>query len=413
MSQLTLFEDIKKCEVKARAILVDMETSVILRYKTGSLQDLFDDTCIITHYPGSGNNWAEGHCHYGPMFENTILTSIKKAVEKCDSLHGFLLMFSTGGGTGSGLGTYILKLLEDNYPNIDRFVICVYPTGTEDVITCPYNMALATKELIKHASCVVPVENRALLDIVNRQANNKHSIDTMNFIAKCKPFQDMNSIIVNLLLNLTSGSRFSGSLNVDLNEISTNMVPFPNLQFLAAGLSPLTVSSDLVKSNKQIREEIFLQTLQKNNQLLKINVTGPKSIILGTTLIGRGDFNISDMRTYIQRLQKKTCFTSWSARAMKIGLCDVPPIGHHAAMLSLFNTTSMSTLLKNVNSQLMRLYNRKAHTHHYLQVPGFEDYFFEECSEIITNSIQSYRDIEELKPFGMPRLTPVGSDISL
>lgn len=84
-----------------------------------------------------------------------------------------------------------------------RFVICVYPTGTEDVITCPYNMALATKELIKHASCVVPVENRALLDIVNRQANNKHSVDTMNFIAKCKPFQDMNSIIVNLLLNLT------------------------------------------------------------------------------------------------------------------------------------------------------------------------------------------------------------------
>lgn len=65
------------------------------------------------------------------------------------------------------------------------------------------------------------------------------------------------------------------------------------------------------------------------------------------------------MRTYIQRLQKKTCFTSWSARAMKIGLCDVPPIGHHAAMLSLFNTTSMSTLLKTVNSQLMRLYNRK------------------------------------------------------
>lgn len=98
-----------------------METSVILRYKTGYLQDLFDDTCIITHYPGSGNNWAEGHCNYGPMFETTILTSIKKAVEKCDSLHGFLLMFSTGGGTGSGLGTYILKLLEDNYPNIDRF----------------------------------------------------------------------------------------------------------------------------------------------------------------------------------------------------------------------------------------------------------------------------------------------------
>lgn len=102
-----------------------------------------------------------------------------------------------------------------------------------------------------------------------------------------------------------------------------------------------------------------MQTLQKGNQLLKINLTGPKSIILGTTLMGRGEFNLSDMRSYVQRLQKKSCFTSWSARAMKIALCDIPPIGHHAAMLSLFNTSSMSTLLKNINGQLMKLYNRK------------------------------------------------------
>lgn len=98
-----------------------METSVILRCKTGPLKDLFDDTCIVTHYPGSGNNWAEGHCHYGPQFEDMILCSLTRAVEKCDSLHGFLLMFSAGGGTGSGLGTYILKLVEDHFPNIDRW----------------------------------------------------------------------------------------------------------------------------------------------------------------------------------------------------------------------------------------------------------------------------------------------------
>lgn len=30
-------------------------------------------------------------------------------------------MFSAGGGTGSGLGTYILKLVEDHFPNIDRW----------------------------------------------------------------------------------------------------------------------------------------------------------------------------------------------------------------------------------------------------------------------------------------------------
>lgn len=84
-----------------------------------------------------------------------------------------------------------------------RFVTCVYPIGTEDVITCPYNMTLATKFLTEHASCVFPVENRTLLEIVERQMNNKHSSDTVNYVYGCKPYQDMNTVIVNMLLHLT------------------------------------------------------------------------------------------------------------------------------------------------------------------------------------------------------------------
>lgn len=84
-----------------------------------------------------------------------------------------------------------------------RFVVCVYPTGTEDVITCPYNMLLSTNQLLEHASCVFPIENRSLLEIVNKQWNSKHSTETANFLLGCRPFQDMNSIVVNMLLHLT------------------------------------------------------------------------------------------------------------------------------------------------------------------------------------------------------------------
>ena len=40
-----------------------------------------------------------------------LTENIQNAVEKCDSLQSFFLMHSLGGGTGSGLGTYILGLL--------------------------------------------------------------------------------------------------------------------------------------------------------------------------------------------------------------------------------------------------------------------------------------------------------------
>ena len=62
---------------------------------------------------------------------------------------------------------------------------------------------------------------------------------------KEKPFDTMNNIVANLLLNLTSASRFEGSLNVDLNEISMNLVPFPRLHYLIPAISPLFASCDV------------------------------------------------------------------------------------------------------------------------------------------------------------------------
>lgn len=62
-----------------------------------------------------------------------------------------------------------------------------------------------------------------------------------------KAFDSMNGIAANMLLHLTSSVRFEGPLNVDLNEITTNLVPFPRLHFLLASLSPLAAPRDVSK----------------------------------------------------------------------------------------------------------------------------------------------------------------------
>jgi hypothetical protein len=48
-----------------------------------------------------------------------------------------------------------------------RRAAAVFPGGDEHVITSPYNSVLALRELAEHADCVLPIENEALLDIVN------------------------------------------------------------------------------------------------------------------------------------------------------------------------------------------------------------------------------------------------------
>lgn len=70
-------------------------------------------------------------------------------------------MMLLSAGTGSGLGTRVLGLLEEEFPEVCRIVTAVYPSADDDdVITSPYNSVLAMSELTEHADCVLPVENQ-------------------------------------------------------------------------------------------------------------------------------------------------------------------------------------------------------------------------------------------------------------
>ncbi|XP_044727332.1 tubulin epsilon chain-like [Chrysoperla carnea] len=393
------FSDLKQAKVKARAILIDMEEGIVNKYRTGPMRGIFSNQNIITNYPGSGNNWAEGFYEHGQKYENDILTAVQSSLEKCDSLHGFLLLFSLGGGTGSGLGTATLKLLADNYPLIDRFVCAVYPSGTEDVIIAPYNVALSTSKLIQYASCVFPVENRQLIDILNLLQNYR-SKETLRYMANCKPFQDMNSIIVNMLLHLTSGSRFPGALNLDMSDLVTNMVPYPRLHYLSTSYFPHTLAAmkSSASSNRQFLENMYNGITSHRNQLVKLTPLDKQLKLIGATIQGRGAITITDLRYVVRKLQLKGQFTPWSKTAIKLGLCSIPPTGHDYSLFGIFNTTAMQTLYENVLTQFTKLYKRKAHVHHYCKIDGFEHEQFKHCPEIIESCIEDYKSIATMTP---------------
>ena len=55
--------------LKARAVLVDMEEGVVSEVLNGHLGKYFDSTQLITDVSGSGNNWAVGHHFYGSKYK--------------------------------------------------------------------------------------------------------------------------------------------------------------------------------------------------------------------------------------------------------------------------------------------------------------------------------------------------------
>lgn len=56
-----------------------------------------------------------GYCE-GEKCHDEILEMIDREADGSDSLEGFLMTHSTAGGTGSGLGSYLLERLNDRYP---------------------------------------------------------------------------------------------------------------------------------------------------------------------------------------------------------------------------------------------------------------------------------------------------------
>ncbi|XP_062857104.1 tubulin epsilon chain isoform X3 [Trichomycterus rosablanca] len=303
--------------LKARAVLIDMEEGVLSQVLCGPLQQLFSSTQLISNSYGSGNNWAVGHHTYGSVYRDQIVDQIRRAAEQCDCLQCFFLIHSMGGGTGSGLGTSVLKLLEDEFPEVCRIVTAVYPSAEDDVITSPYNSVLAMRELTEHAQCVLPVENQSLMDIVSKiqlMSNTSRSgaaikkdctiISGKGGVSKTeKPFDAMNNIVANLLLSITSSSRFEGSLNVDLNEIAMNLVPFPRLHYLVSSLTPLYTLADVNVPTRRL-DQMFSDAFSKDHQLM--NADPRHSMYLACALMVRGNVQVSDLRRNIERL---TCIT--------------------------------------------------------------------------------------------------------
>ncbi|CAI2367923.1 unnamed protein product [Moneuplotes crassus] len=405
-------------DLKARAIVVDMECGVINnKILNGELSDIFEARQVVSDQSGAGNNWAQGHFEYGPMYEEEIMDKVRCATEKCDSLQGFVFLHSLGGGTGSGLGTYLLKSVGNEYVNNFKFSTCVFPSPeNDDVAVSPYNSMLALNCLIEYSDCVLPIENQSLFDIVKRiddldkYKKNPYGTSLNKKIAKDMAMADSkggatitdskgmghhfereNTIVAHVINNLTSSMRFEGSLNVDMNEITMNLVPYPKLHFLVSSLSPLYQLINK-KCDPRSLDQSFLDALDPNYQLVK---TDPmKSLYLACGLIVRSKtIEISQVNRGVETLQDKINMIYWNKEGFKVGICKKPPINQDYSILSLCNSTGIRGVFKALLSKFQKLYKHKAYLANYEKF-GAERDLFDECEENCAQLISNYAQLE-------------------
>ncbi|CAD0024772.1 unnamed protein product [Aureobasidium pullulans] len=124
--------------------------------------------------------------------------------------------------------------------------------------------------------------------------------------------------------SITASLRFDGSLNVDLNEFQTNLVPYPRIHFPLVAYAPVVSAAKSAHEANSV-QEITMSCFEPNNQMVKCDPRNGK--YMATCLLYRGDVVPKDVHSAVATLKTKRTiqFVDWCPTGFKIGICYQPP----------------------------------------------------------------------------------------
>jgi len=165
----------------ARAIMVDMEPRVIEECLATRRRWRYEAASCLSFEGGSGNNWAQGFVQHGPKQADALIELARRQAEACDFMEAFTIIQSAGGGTGSGLGTYLTGELGDHFPNTAKINVLVWPHQSGEIVVQNYNAILTTNHLQSFSDGVVCLFNDHARYVCLKQQHNKQpELDDLN-----------------------------------------------------------------------------------------------------------------------------------------------------------------------------------------------------------------------------------------
>ena len=343
--------------------------------QNSEIRNLFnpENVFVSKNGGGAGNNWASGY-HQGEMVLEDILDMIDREAGYSDSLEGFTLAHSIAGGTGSGMGSFILEALNDRYPKKLIQTYSVFPNQSEssDVVVQPYNSVLALKRLTLNADAVVVLDNTAL----NRIAAERLHIENPSI-------SQTNTLVSTVMAASTATLRYPGYMNNDLMGLLASLIPVPQCHFLMAGYTPLTLDAAEAAYGSVVRKTTVLDVMRRLLQPKNLMVSPharekdqDKSRYISILNIIQGDVDPSQLHQSLMRIRERklASFIEWGPASIQVALSRSSPYvksSHRVSGLMLANHTSIRHLFNRTLSQFDRMYKSGAYTQTYKGFPMF------------------------------------------
>lgn len=376
-----------------RAILIDLEPRVLHSIQSGPYKNIYnpENFFIGEHGSGAGNNWAAGYAA-GERVQEEIFDMIDREADGSDSLEGFMLLHSIAGGTGSGLGSYLLERMNDRFPKKIIQTYSVFPdTATGDVVVNPYNSLLALRRLTQNADSVVVLDNGALTRIA---ADRLHVQEPS--------FQQTNQLIATVMSASTTTLRYPGYMHNDLVGIIASLIPTPRCHFLLTAYTPFT--GDNVDQAKTVRKttvsDVMRRLLQPKNRMVSITPSKSSCYISILDII-QGEADPTDVHKSLLRIRERrmATFIPWGPASIQVALTKKSPYlqnTHRVSGLMLANHTSVATLFRRIVTQYEKMRRRNAYLEQYKKEAPFAEGLgeFDEAKEVVMGLVGEYEAAE-------------------
>lgn len=377
-----------------RALLIDLEPRVINMIRTSEYADLYNPENIFISKDGggAGNNWAKGYGSAEKVQEE-IFEMIDREADGSDSLEGFVLLHSIAGGTGSGVGSYLLETINDRYPKKLIQTYSVFPmlsADSSDVVVQPYNSVLTLKRLTLNADCVVVLDNTAL----NRIASERLKLDTPTFA-------QINGLVSTVMAASTTTLRYPGYMNNDLIGMLASLIPTPRCHFLMTGYTPLSLSLD--RQTQTVRRTTVLDVMRRllHTKNIMVSCTTRRGVYVSILNIIQGDVDPTQVHKSLQRIRERKLakFIKWGPASIQVALSRQSPYIQHAHKVSglmMANHTAICQLFDRSIKQYDKLRSRNAFLDNYRQEPMFADSLdeFDDAKEVLVSLSDEYKAAE-------------------
>lgn len=232
-------------------------------------------------------------------------------------------------------------------------------------------------------------------------------------------YMNLNRILGQVISSLTAAMRFDGSINVDLSEFQTNLVPFPRIHF------PLITYAPFLSSYRASHERITIKQVTRlcfepSNQLLKCDTNRGK--YMACVLLYRGIIPPADITTSLNIIRKSRIpFVNWCPTGFKVGINFQPPssfpdstiAASHLALCTVANTTAISEAWARIDYKFDLMFSKRCFVHWYLG-EGMDEQEFMDARENLAALEKDYYECVSESPVEQSTLktSPRGRKLS-